>query len=144
MAHLDADAIEADERPGTPSGFGCPSCHGALYAIDEGGMERFRCRVGHAWSPEALAAEQSQALEGALWMALRGLEERAALSRRMGERAAASGHRHSARTFARRHEEAHRAAALLRGMLERGVLNGEAGHDTDALGDPAPGAVREA
>lgn len=125
MAELDRDALDADERPGTPSGFGCPSCHGALFSITEGGMERFRCRVGHAWSPEALAAEQSQALESALWMALRGLEERAALSRRMGDRAVERGHLISARTFQQRHEEALQAAGVLRDLLQRGELNGE-------------------
>ncbi|MGY1742794.1 MULTISPECIES: chemotaxis protein CheB [unclassified Blastococcus] len=134
MANLDAEAVDADDRPGTPSGFGCPTCHGALFSITEGGMERFRCRVGHAWSPEALAAEQSQALESALWMALRGLEERATLSLRMGERAEAGGHRLSAQTFRRRHDEALHAAALLRRLLQQGELDGE------GLPDDAEGA----
>jgi len=125
MAHLDPDAMHRDRRPGTPSGFGCPTCHGALFSITEGGMERFRCRVGHAWSPEALAAEQSLALEGALWMALRGLEERAALSRRMGSRAEERGHALTARTFYQRHDEAHQAAAVLRQLLQHGELNAE-------------------
>lgn len=125
IANLDVDALNTDERPGTPSGFGCPSCHGALYSITEGGMERFRCRVGHAWSSEALAAEQAQALEGALWMALRGLEERAALSLRMGQSAEQSGHRISASTFQQRHDEAHWAATVLRQLLLRGELSGE-------------------
>ncbi|MGY1744319.1 chemotaxis protein CheB [Blastococcus sp. SYSU D00695] len=133
MAALDPVAMNADDRPGTPSGFGCPSCHGALFSITEGGMERYRCRVGHAWSPEALAEEQSQALESALWMALRGLEERAALSLRMGERAAERGHRHSAATFRRRHDEAQEAALLLRSMLDKGELSGE------SLPDPVVG-----
>jgi len=133
MANLDPDAVDAEERPGTPSGFGCPSCHGALYSITEGGMERFRCRVGHAWSPEALAAEQAQALESALWMALRGLEERAVLSLRMGERAELRGHRISAQTFRLRHDEAQQAAAVLRRMLQQGELNGE-GLPDDAAG----------
>lgn len=124
MAYLDQDALNADERPGDPSGFGCPSCHGALFSITEGGMERFRCRVGHAWSPEALAAEQAHALEGALWMALRGLEERAALSLRMGRRAEQRGHRISASTFRQRHDEAQQAAAVLRRLLLQGELNG--------------------
>ncbi|MGY1704655.1 chemotaxis protein CheB [Geodermatophilus sp. SYSU D00697] len=123
MAELDGDAFEDAERPGVPSGFGCPSCHGALFSITEGAMERYRCRVGHAWSPEALAQEQSQALEGALWMALRGLEERAALSLHMGRRAAERGHSHSERRFRQRHDEAQDAAALLRGLLHRGELS---------------------
>lgn len=118
MADMDLEALTATERPGTPSGFGCPSCHGALYTITEGGMERFRCRVGHAWSPEALAAEQTEAVEAALWMALRGLEERAALSRRMEERAAQRGQPISARRFRDRHIETHRAAAVLRRLLQ--------------------------
>ena len=143
MARLDGEAMDQDERPGTPSGFGCPSCHGALFSIDEGGLERYRCRVGHAWSPEALAAEQAQALEGALWMALRGLEEQAALSLRLGQRAEGHGHRHSASAFHRRHDEALQAAGLLRGLLERGVLaggdvpEGIDGAVDGALGDPA-------
>lgn len=125
MADLDMDALNEEERPGTPSGFGCPSCHGALFTITEGAMERYRCRVGHAWSPEALAEEQSQAVEGALWMALRGLEERAALSLRMGERAGERGHHHSALVFRRRHDESQAAAIVLRQMLQRGEFGGE-------------------
>ena len=71
MAEFDAETLSEDDRPGIPSGFGCPSCHGSLFAIDEGGMERFRCRVGHAWSPDALAAEQVEQLEGAFLAYLR-------------------------------------------------------------------------
>ena len=126
MAHMDPGAMNAEDRPGIPSGFGCPSCHGALFSITEGGMERFRCRVGHAWSPDALAAEQSQALEGALWMAIRGLEERAALSLRMGRRAEVRGHHLSAGTFRERHDEAQQAAMVLRQLLLQGELSGGA------------------
>jgi two-component system chemotaxis response regulator CheB len=124
LAEFDVAALNDDARPGTPSGFGCPSCHGALFTITEGGMERYRCRVGHAWSPEALAAEQSEALESALWMALRGLEERAALSLRMGERAQERGHAHTARTFRDRHDEAQSAALLIRRLLQHEDLDG--------------------
>jgi two-component system chemotaxis response regulator CheB len=133
LADLDLDALNQEERPGTPSGFGCPSCAGALFTITEGGMERYRCRVGHAWSPEALAEEQSQALESALWMALRGLEERAALSRTMSDRARQRGHRLSEEAFRRRHEEARAAADVLRRLLHEGQLSDGA----------LPDAVRE-
>jgi two-component system, chemotaxis family, protein-glutamate methylesterase/glutaminase len=139
LAHFEADAMNDDDRPGSPSGFGCPSCHGALFTITEGGMERYRCRVGHAWSPEALAAEQAQALEGALWMALRGLEERAAFSLRMGERAEQRGHQHSARGFRQRHDEAQQAALLLRELLENGKLIGDVLPDQGAADRAAEG-----
>ena len=134
MAEFDAAALSDDDRPGTPSGFGCPSCHGALFTITEGGMERYRCRVGHAWSPEALAAEQSEALEGALWMALRGLEERAALSLRMGQRSQERGHVHTAHPFRQRHDEAQQAAMLIRQLLQSGELDG--GALPDEVGEP--------
>lgn len=77
--------LTADELPMPPSGYGCPSCGGALFQYANEPLPRFRCRVGHAWSAESLLDEQAIALEGALWMALRALEEKSALSRRMAE-----------------------------------------------------------
>jgi two-component system chemotaxis response regulator CheB len=118
LADLDPDAMHDPDRPGSPSGFGCPDCHGALFQITEGALSRFRCRVGHAWSPQSLLAQQSQALEGALWMALRGLEEKAALSRDLGDRAADTGHDLSATRFRETATEALGAAELVRRLIQ--------------------------
>lgn len=52
------------------------------------GVLRYRCRVGHAWSPESLTSSQNITVEDALWTALRALEERSELERRIAERAA--------------------------------------------------------
>src|SRR4051794_9679242 len=43
-----------EPREGSPSGYTCPECHGALWEVHEGLVGRFRCRTGHAFSPESL------------------------------------------------------------------------------------------
>jgi two-component system chemotaxis response regulator CheB len=116
MEGFSLEAFEGD-HPGRPSGFSCPDCHGVLWAIRDGGLERYRCRVGHAWSPESLLTQQSEALEAALWIALRSLEERAALARRLAEPARRRGHRITATRFEEQASEAQQAARLVRDLL---------------------------
>jgi two-component system, chemotaxis family, protein-glutamate methylesterase/glutaminase len=72
-----------DEGEGTPSVFACPECHGVLWELEEGNLVRFRCRVGHSYGTESLSDELTQVSESALWAAMRALEEKAALHRRM-------------------------------------------------------------
>ena len=67
---------------GPPSGYTCPDCNGSLLAVGE---KNFRCRVGHAWSADHLLAARRYEVEGALWVALRSLHEKAKLSRRLAE-----------------------------------------------------------
>jgi two-component system, chemotaxis family, protein-glutamate methylesterase/glutaminase len=124
VAMSELGPLTAEDLALPAAGYGCPACGGSLFEVTDDPVPRYRCRVGHAWSPAALAEEQSQALEGALWMALRGLEERAALSLQMGRRAEERGHGHSAQRFRERHDEAQDAAALLRRLLHRGELGG--------------------
>ena len=71
--------LVADTKSLKPTGqtYSCPECHGVLEEIEEGELVRFRCRVGHAYSPESLHVDQNHAVERALWAAIRGLEEHA-------------------------------------------------------------------
>lgn len=88
LSELYMAGYETPDRPGaTTTGFTCPECRGALWEVPEEGPVRFRCRVGHGFSAEGLLAEQSHALESALWTAGVTLVERAALSRRLAGQA---------------------------------------------------------
>lgn len=132
IAQFDLDTMQNTQRPGTPSGFACPECSGALWELHEGKLIRFRCRTGHAYSINSLLAEQTDALEVALWSALRALEEKAALTERMAIRARTRSQNISAQRFQEQAQDSQQSAALVREMLlktdtseELAVVNGE-------------------
>lgn len=56
--------------------FNCPGCGGVLWKMSKGGLDRFRCHTGHAYTSAALLAEQTKKIEETLWTALRMFEER--------------------------------------------------------------------
>jgi two-component system chemotaxis response regulator CheB len=116
-AHLGVEGGNLEEGYGLPSGLTCPECGGALFDKREEAMIGFRCRVGHAYSPESLAAAQSQEIDAALWAAVRALEEHAALSRRLEQRMASSGKSGIEIRYARRANDAERYADVLRRIL---------------------------
>ena len=104
-------------QPGKPSGFTCPECNGALWEAHEAGVLRFRCRTGHQFSLETLLTEQSESVEAAMWSALRALEERAAMLRRIAQRMTAHGNRRTAMRYARSAEDTVQHALTLREAL---------------------------
>jgi two-component system chemotaxis response regulator CheB len=119
---LDEVAIEDRKtQAGIPSTMSCPECHGVLWEHRDGNVLAFRCRVGHAFTEEALLAIQAEQLEAALWTALRALEEHSALSRRLAARAAHRGHSHSASTFTEHAMDAEHHASTIRSVLTTGV-----------------------
>lgn len=92
----------SDERQdGRPSMFTCPDCGGTLWESDESGDLRFRCRTGHAYNVNAIASAQSENLENSLWSALRVIEERVDLLRRMAWRARERGDKRTAERYMR-------------------------------------------
>jgi len=74
------------QRLGAPAPLVCPTCQGVLTEAHVGDFEQYRCHVGHAFTLDALAHEQSESVERALWAAVRSLEESATLSRRLAVR----------------------------------------------------------
>lgn len=139
------------EMQGLPSRFTCPDCGGSLWDVGADEPGKFRCRVGHSWTTLGLLERQAETLESALWTALRALAERADLSRRMRDAAAARGHQHGQRLFDRQLEEYEAKAEVLREVLATpepmalvseaqlaGLLRASEIADADASADEAP------
>ena len=105
----------------------CPSCQGSMVETVEGGLLRYRCHVGHAFSVDSLLAEQSESLEAALWASVRALEESAQLA----DRLANSGDRKLAPRFRDKAAALRQHAGLIQDVLLHGTTL-DAG-DTAAL-----------
>lgn len=110
------------EDLGPPSGFTCPDCNGSLQVVND---RSYRCQVGHAWTADALLKAQDDEVEGALWVALRSLQEKARLSRRLAD-TAGPGPLH--RKYSQQADEAERAMKVLGQRLSGPEFrNGERG-----------------
>jgi two-component system, chemotaxis family, protein-glutamate methylesterase/glutaminase len=117
-------------RPAGPAtGFTCPECSGTLWELREGELVRYRCRVGHTYSEDAMVEAQGASVEAALWAALEVLEERGELMHRMAERMARAPR--SQRRFRDAAHEALQRAALIRRALAIGAGVLHAGDDDE-------------
>ena len=121
---------EAELPAGLRAPFGCPDCGGTLWEIDRSGVETFRCRIGHAYTPRHLLDAQGSEVENALWQAFRALEEQAAMARRLGNAAREEHRERAAQRFEKQERTARHRAETIRSVLERTVLPlGEDGRD---------------
>jgi len=106
----------------TASGLGdlvpasCPECGGPLWEVKDD-VKRFRCHTGHAYTARHLAAGLKEAEEQALWVALRVMEERVRMLRRLSSSDIAKGKNRSAGSFTQRAEEAQEHVDRLRDLL---------------------------
>lgn len=114
--------IAAGERIGSrvlrriadPSAISCPNCGGVMSAVRNAKPLRFRCQVGHAMTADVLAKEQENAVDEALRVALRIVEERAELVARMAEDGRHTGRRAVAEMYDARAAEYRQQADTIR------------------------------
>jgi two-component system, chemotaxis family, protein-glutamate methylesterase/glutaminase len=118
VARLEGGTSSAAERPGCRSQWPCPDCDSVLRGVDDGEPLRFRCLVGHTWSAESLLYQQRDAVEAALWVALRSLEDRVALAEAMAREAETSGKPMSASRFRSDLEMMVESIDILRRLVE--------------------------
>jgi two-component system chemotaxis response regulator CheB len=76
---------ESVKQIGEKSIYACPDCGGGLWSINQqsGETNRYRCHIGHSYSEKDLAIKQGEILESTLWTALRIMEERRTLLKKM-------------------------------------------------------------
>jgi two-component system chemotaxis response regulator CheB len=108
---------------GPPSPYTCPDCHGVLVRVDEGGVARFRCHTGHAYSLGSLLAVTTESVEETLWNALRAVEESVMLLREAAERSRGGN---APGAVDRRFEEKAREAEARAEMIRQAVLRHQA------------------
>jgi two-component system, chemotaxis family, protein-glutamate methylesterase/glutaminase len=111
---------DADENP--RSLLICPDCGGVLWELKKNGLSHYRCQIGHAYSEESLVALQSNQLENALWTAVRALEERSMLAKRLANRMQERKATRSAQQFQLAAREADRTGEIIRKVLIDGSL----------------------
>ena len=110
----------------------CPECGGVLTERGVAGVLQWHCHVGHLYSFDSLTEAQGGAVEAALWTALRSLEDRAALMRRLAEHSELHGRPRSSEMFGHQAEHAQRQADRV-----RTVVRDAAAAAQRAVGDPA-------
>jgi two-component system chemotaxis response regulator CheB len=80
---------------GEKSIYACPDCGGGLWDItkgrDGGKVIRYRCHIGHSYSEKDLVIKQGEIFESTLWTALRIMEERRNLLKKMADEHAKKG-----------------------------------------------------
>lgn len=108
--------VEQDiQTPGKPSHISCPDCGGVLNQIEAGAEIRFRCQVGHAFTPLGLADAQNSELERALAVAVRTHRDRVKLFSQMADSARDRGLPHAVARW----EEASRESEDMIAVLEQ-------------------------
>lgn len=118
------DVVERDlfttiDRSSDAAPYGCPESGGALWFEGRDPL-RLRCRVGHAFTEDSLAAEQSEGIERALWAASRALSERVSLAKRMVARSERNEHAVLAARYRADLEESESQLAAIERVLRVG------------------------
>jgi len=115
-----ANATDPKDYPnGEQIPLGCPECGGPLYEVKECDLARFQCFVGHGFSPESLSEQHTEALERALWIAMRTLKERTVLHQKLLERKRNRGEKELDRRLEESITTAEQDLKLLREILDR-------------------------
>jgi two-component system chemotaxis response regulator CheB len=117
VAERPAEAINRDEELGTLVSVTCPECGGPLWELHNDHLQRYRCRLGHAFTATSLLVGQSEVIETALWTAVRTMEERANVLTQLARGRKAHGQEKLAERYAAQATELSTHAKHIRQIL---------------------------
>jgi two-component system, chemotaxis family, protein-glutamate methylesterase/glutaminase len=109
--------VEVMSRLGKGTTFTCPDCGGRLWEIDSENQLRYRCEVGHAFNGNNMVNGNREAVEEALWVALRNLQERERMLERLAASAEANGYNKGMADYSEKAAETKSHTAHLRRFL---------------------------
>lgn len=116
MSAMDSD-VEDVEEIGTLSSLTCPECHGSLWEIHGGTPARYRCHTGHAFTSKVLRALQKDAVEEALWGAVRALHEQERLFGKLADKENQVGNQVAATEYEAMLARAKKHSQVLQAMI---------------------------
>lgn len=117
IAEITAVGINDIEKIADISVFGCPDCGGNLWAVKGDIIKRYRCHIGHAYSEKDLVIKQAETASSTLWVALRMMEERKHLLKKMQVESEKKGHKSLYLSHVERHDEMERHITTLKKIL---------------------------
>jgi len=119
-ANISANAaigVDNVEPLGNHSIYSCPDCGGSLWEISDEKNPRYRCYVGHSYSESDLVLRQIENTETTLWVALRMMEERRNLHKKMERDSLKKGFSRMATEHLKKGEELQQHVDTLKGIL---------------------------
>src|SRR3954447_5187165 len=111
--------VEDDYQLGDPVALTCPECGGALKESRMDSLPYYTCHIGHRFAGPDMDAAQFQMMEQALEIALRALNERAALCQRMATAAEQKGQTLSAQRWDATGQDIKSRAEVLHRFLQQ-------------------------
>jgi two-component system chemotaxis response regulator CheB len=107
------------DRIGRRSVLFCPDCHGVMWEIEGGDLVRYRWHVGHAYSGELMSLALDENLTRALAAALRALDERTAIAKKLQKQATEAGRTRIAESWERKARGFEEEAKVIRDSVRR-------------------------
>jgi two-component system chemotaxis response regulator CheB len=109
-----------------PVALTCPDCGGCVRETVVGTLPYYTCHIGHCFAAPNMDVGQFQRMENALVVALRTLNERVELCRRMAVTSKVNGQTYSTERWEEAQREAEDRAGVLRRFLEQDWITPDA------------------